>query len=62
MSTDQHTAGPAPDGEPAGPDPELAAWARAWAESFPPWSDERWARNNAALGYRLRPAEGQEGE
>jgi hypothetical protein len=31
---------------------DLRLWARAWAESFPAWSDERWRRVNAGLGYR----------
>jgi len=35
-------------------DEELRAWARAWVETFPPWSDEQWREINIGLGYRLK--------
>ena len=38
----------------------LLEWAWAWAETFPAWSEERWANVNAALGYRLAELEDEE--
>ena len=35
----------------------LRAWARAQAESFPPWSEQQWKDINAVLGYKLRERE-----
>ena len=40
--------------EEGGDEDDLRAWARAWAESFPPWSDAQWREMNYTLGYRLK--------
>ena len=50
-TADDQGSGP---GEPGAVDEELRAWARAWVETFPPWSDEQWREINIGLGYRLK--------
>jgi hypothetical protein len=46
--------GQGPDGADAERVERLRAWARAWVEQSPPWSERQWKEVNAVLGYRLK--------